>query len=200
MFRRKKPGLEQFKAPPAPPEVERSGEPDPQPLKPLATPGTNMNSKPHSPPARPDIPRRVMEIPAPARRPAGGEVECKKLIVGRDISLSGAITACDKLVVEGTVEANLSEAGTIEIAETGLFKGNADVDEAEIGGRFEGGLTVRRKLTIRASGRVEGTIRYSRIIIESGGVISGTVELLPEGEGEEPARGPRARLSDQRQA
>ena len=34
-------------------------------------------------------------------------VEARKLIVGRGISLSGEITACDRLVIEGSVEANL---------------------------------------------------------------------------------------------
>jgi cytoskeletal protein CcmA (bactofilin family) len=133
-------------------------------------------------PIRPDIPRRVMDIPSAARVPAApakpAESEGKKLIVGRDISLSGNITACDKLVVEGTVEANLKDAGFIEIAETGLFKGSAEVDEAEIGGRFKGDLVVRKKLTIRATGKVEGTVRYARLVVECGGEISGTVEVM----------------------
>ncbi len=93
-------------------------------------------------------------------------------------------------MVEGTVEANLKDAGFIEIAETGLFKGSAEVDEAEIGGRFEGDLIVRKKLTIRATGKVEGAVRYARLVVEGGGEISGTVEVLRE----------LARAADARQA
>lgn len=139
--------------------------------------GPVMNNKPPSP-MRADIPRRVPEISNPRKPATPGDNEGKKLIVGREISLSGNITACDRLVVEGTVEANLTDAGSIEISETGLFKGSAEVDEAEIGGRFEGGLTVRRKLVIRSTGKITGTIRYARIVIEQGGEISGTVEVL----------------------
>ncbi len=141
-----------------------------------------MINKPQATPLRPDLPRRMPESAAapaapsaPARKPA--ETDVKKLIVGREISLSGAINACDKLVVEGTVEANLMDAGSIEIADCGLFKGSAEVDEAEIAGQFQGELTVRRKLVIRATGKVKGTCRYANLVVESGGEISGTVEV-----------------------
>ncbi|MGZ0247735.1 MAG: bactofilin family protein, partial [Alphaproteobacteria bacterium] len=67
--------------------------------------------------------------------------EGKKLIVGREIELSGNISACDKLVVEGRVEAELQDCRQIEIAATGTFKGSAAIDMAEISGNFEGTLT-----------------------------------------------------------
>lgn len=133
--------------------------------------------KPMTPPARTEIPRRSMDLPGGSKR--SDAADGKKLIVGREISLSGNITACDKLVVEGTVEANLTDAGMIEIAETGLFRGSAEVDEADIAGHFEGGLIVRKKLNIRSTGRVNGTIRYGRVAIEVGGEIAGTIEVLP---------------------
>jgi hypothetical protein len=48
------------------------------------------------------------------------------MIVGREIVLSGDIRSCNKLVVEGSVEAILDECRDMEIAESGLFKGNAE--------------------------------------------------------------------------
>jgi len=115
--------------------------------------------------------------PAPAPRPAAPDNEGKKLIVGRDIMLSGKITSCDKLVVEGRVEADLSETCAIEISPDGFFKGNAEIDQAEIAGRFEGTVTVRQRLFIRATGKVTGTIRYGTVEIEAGGEISGDVQV-----------------------
>ena len=107
------------------------------------------------------------------------EVETRKLIVGREISLSGEITACDRLVVEGSVEANLANCRDIDIAESGLFKGSASIDDAEVRGRFEGTLNVRRRLLIRATGKVTGNVRYGQIEIECGGQISGDVQAQP---------------------
>ena len=42
--------------------------------------------------------------------------------------------------------------------------------------RVEGNLTVRKRLFIRATGRVSGTIRYGQIEIERGGQISGDIQ------------------------
>jgi cytoskeletal protein CcmA (bactofilin family) len=110
------------------------------------------------------------------------ETESRKLIVGREISLSGEINSCDMLVVEGSVEANLQNCHQVDIAETGLFKGSATIDTAEVNGRFEGTLTVRNRLYIRANGRVSGTIRYGQLEVECGGQLSGDVQAQTEGE------------------
>ncbi len=117
--------------------------------------------------------------PQPARRQ---ETEHRKLIVGREIALSGEITSCDRLVVEGSVEANLANCRDIDIAESGLFKGSASIEEAEIRGRFEGTLTVRKRLLIKSTGKVVGTIRYGQIEIECGGQISGDVQMMQSAE------------------
>lgn len=180
MFRRKRAGGNEAVANVGEMLTTERPEPSVSLPKPYNNQGPVMSNKPPSP-MRADIPRRVPEISTPRKPATPGDNEGKKLIVGREISLSGNITACDRLVVEGTVEANLTDAGSIEISETGLFKGSAEVDEAEIGGRFEGGLTVRRKLVIRSTGKITGTIRYARIVIEQGGEISGTVEVLGSG-------------------
>jgi hypothetical protein len=99
-------------------------------------------------------PRRPAE---PIRPEAARDV--RKLIVGRDITLSGEIAACDHLIVEGTVEASVKECHRLEVAESGLFKGAVEINEAEIAGRFEGQLTVQGRLSVRSTGRIEGKIQ-----------------------------------------
>ena len=98
-----------------------------------------------------------------------------KLTVGPNIKLKGVeITDCDTLVVEGTVEATMNSR-VIQIAEQGAFKGSAEIDIAEIRGEFNGNLTVRQKLVIYATGKVTGTIRYGKLVIEEGGQLSGEI-------------------------
>ena len=111
-----------------------------------------------------------------------------KLIVGPDIKLKGAeITDCDTLVVEGRVEASM-DSRVIQIAENGVFVGKAGIDVAEIRGRFEGELTARKQLVIRATGKVSGKVRYGKVAIEEGGEISGDIAALPETKGAGVAR------------
>jgi len=107
----------------------------------------------------------------------GEAIEGRKLIVGREIVLSGQITSCERLIVEGRVEASLSESRFVDIAESGVFKGMAEIENAEIAGTFEGTLNVREKLWIRSTGKVSGTVRYGRIEIEEGGQIAGEVQV-----------------------
>jgi cytoskeletal protein CcmA (bactofilin family) len=140
---------------------------------------------------QPEMPRRSSDLPsAPASTPAAAtpaasspaatsEAGGKRLIVGQGISLAGEITACDRLVVEGSVQVTLNETRAIEIAESGRFtNGKAEVEDAEISGIYEGELTVRNRLMIRATGRVKGTVRYGELEIERGGKLSGTVSMI----------------------
>jgi hypothetical protein len=102
---------------------------------------------PARPTLTPDLPRRQIEIPASpsatplsaAGTPDRGRTETaetgKRLTVGPGISLSGEITACDRLVVQGSVQVTLNETRAIEITESGRFtNGKAEVEEAEISG------------------------------------------------------------------
>ena len=89
------------------------------------------------------------------------------------------------------MEAALSDSRSIEVSATGVFKGKAQIESAEISGRFEGDLVVTQKLIIHSTGRVHGNIRYGQIEIARGGTISGQIEAIegggPESESATPA-------------
>lgn len=100
-----------------------------------------------------------------------------KLTVGPNIKLKGVeITDCDTLVVEGTVEATM-DSRVMQITEIGAFKGSAEIDYAEIHGEFSGNLTVREKLVIYSTGRVNGKIRYGKVVIQEGGQLMGDIQF-----------------------
>lgn len=115
---------------------------------------------------------------APKVEPRVDERKEAKLVVGPDIKMKGVeITDCDTLVVEGRMEATL-DSRVLEIAQNGVFQGTIAVDNAEIHGRFEGELTVRKQLIIQGTGRVSGKIRYAKIKIEEGAEVSGEIAVL----------------------
>jgi len=115
-----------------------------------------------------------------AGKPAKAPVTGSQMIVGPNIKLKGVeISDCDMLMVEGHVEATV-ESRMLQIAQMGTFTGTAIIDVAEIHGRFAGELTVRKCLTIHATGHVSGTIRYGKVVIEEGGELSGDIKKLAE--------------------
>jgi cytoskeletal protein CcmA (bactofilin family) len=125
--------------------------------------------------------------PAPATEPAQAipvlnDAPGSKLFVGVNIKLKGVeISDCDTLVIEGQVEATV-HSKLMQVAQPGTLHGTALIDVAEIHGEFSGELTVRTRLVVHGTGRVSGTIRYGKLIVEEGGELSGDVKRLDAGD------------------
>ena len=149
------------------------------------------------PPTAVTLPPRPTAAPAPpmgqAASPATGPAaaagrlvgrdptERRTLVVGRGISLQGVVQDAERLVVEGTVEATMIHATELSISPGGVFKGEVEVEDAEVAGTIDGTLTARGNLNVRATGRVLGTARCRRLQVEDGGQITGRIEMLTEG-------------------
>ncbi|MBT3556523.1 MAG: polymer-forming cytoskeletal protein [Rhodospirillales bacterium] len=173
--------------------VNESAAPPLTPFATSGTPGTTGTSNASTPAAarstfHPDVPARTGML---AASPTGGSaqssasIDPNRLVIGREVKIKGGkITSCDRLTLEGEFEdVNLSKAQLLEVAPVGVFKGKAEVDEAVIGGRFEGDLTAHNRLTIKDGGSISGIVRYGSIVIEPGGSISGEMQTLTESGG-----------------
>jgi cytoskeletal protein CcmA (bactofilin family) len=140
-----------------------------------------------SSPPLPPAPATTGTGAQPAAEPAKPAVEKAeerkeaKLIVGPDIKMKGVeVTDCDTLVVEGRIEATL-DSRVLQIAPNGTFCGTVAVDTAEIHGKLEGELTVRKQLVIHATGKVSGKIRYAKIKVEEGAELAGEISMMERG-------------------
>ncbi len=148
---------------------------------------STMARSPFSPsPSTPVTPTGPSASGLPGARPAGARPapreagERRTLVVGRGISVQGTVQDAERLVVEGTVEASMIHATELAITQGGMFKGEIEVEDAEIAGTMNGTLTARGNLVLRASGRLLGTARCRRLQVEDGGQISGTMEMLTD--------------------
>ncbi|MCL2468883.1 MAG: polymer-forming cytoskeletal protein [Alphaproteobacteria bacterium] len=146
-----------------------------------------------------DVPQpRVMAAPSPLpgrRRPGSMEQQRARpsvpkgldtsdertLTVGKGLSLTGEISACDVLVVEGKVDAKLTDGKLLEITESGQFRGSVEIENADIAGRYDGDLTVHGRLTIRGTGRITGIIKYGELEVSAGGQIIGEMQVVGAG-------------------
>ena len=172
--------------------------PDPKDPKLPARPTTTASpgpSTPATPPAptppsttaatsRPPSPASTSPLASPpVSAPSGtaataNDAPGSRLSIGPNINLKGVeISNCDVLVIEGNVDATITSK-VMEIAQPGQFSGTANIDIAEIHGEFSGELTVRTKLVVHGTGRVTGTIRYGKLVVAEGGVLSGELKQL----------------------
>jgi len=106
--------------------------------------------------------------------------ERRTLVVGRGISVLGMVQDAERLVVEGTVEAQLINAAELSVSPGGVFKGEIEVEDAEVAGTVDGTVVARGNLIVRATGVVLGTARCRRLQVEDGGQITGRIEMLTD--------------------
>ena len=148
--------------------------------RPATSPATGAAQSPAAREPQRDASPSSAQSPAmsmPAVSTDGGE---SRLSIGPKIKLKGVeISDCDVLVIEGHVEATVFSK-TMEIAEPGTLQGTALIDVAEIHGVFTGELTARTRLVVHGTGRVSGTIRYGKLVVEEGGELSGDIQRISE--------------------
>ncbi|WP_408870836.1 bactofilin family protein [Gluconacetobacter takamatsuzukensis] len=138
---------------------------------------------PTAPPGAAQPPGR----PGQAAAPRKDNSDRRTLVVGRGISVQGSIQDAERLVVEGTVESTMINAQELQVAHGGMFRGEIEVEDADLAGTIDGTLTVRGSLTIRSSGRLLGKAKCRRLQVEDGGQVSGHLEMIT---GAAPAAAP----------
>jgi cytoskeletal protein CcmA (bactofilin family) len=138
-------------------------------MPPLMTPAPKPN-------AAPVAPSGIAPRPGGRVEPSGR----RTLVVGRGINLQGTVADAERLVVEGTVESQMIHAAELFVAGSGLFKGEVEVEDAEIAGAFDGTITASGSLFIRATGRISGVARCRKLSVEEGGQVSGKMEMLTD--------------------
>ena len=132
-----------------------------------------------STPLQPQPAPMPMAQPRPAN-PGRQPAERRTLVVGRGISVQGVVQDAERLVVEGTVESTMIHAAELSVTQGGVFRGEVEVEDAEVGGTIDGTLTARGSLIVRATGRMMGTARCRRLQVEDGGQITGRIEMITE--------------------
>lgn len=96
---------------------------------------------------------------------------------GEGVTFKGSITAPERIVVHGTVEGDLV-ARDLLVGPTGTIKGNVKVDQADVQGKVLQNIEARVCLSLRKTGRIEGSAVYGDIEIEKGGVLAGEVSSI----------------------
>ena len=120
-------------------------------------------------------------------QPMTSNVEIRSVLIGPGIEFDGSLGNCDEVVIEGTVRATIATTHLI-VKATGRFTGSAEVEKAEIDGQYEGILTAKTQLQINQTGTVTGDINYAQLEVTPGGILTGNVDALTEGEDKQIVR------------
>ena len=98
--------------------------------------------------------------------------------------LSGDITFREELVIAGTVNGSVicdgEETSVVKILEGGSFTGEINAPRVEIAGKVDANVTGTSSVSIGSSAEVSGVIRFYKLAVSPGAVITGELVTMAE--------------------
>ncbi|MDF2927571.1 MAG: polymer-forming cytoskeletal protein [Paenibacillaceae bacterium] len=98
-------------------------------------------------------------------------------IIGEGSVFEGRIKSEAGVRVEGSITGDVESSGDVIIGEKGSVKSNINARNIIIAGTVLGNVTAKEKLTILSSGQLIGNSTTVSLVIEDGGVFSGTSKM-----------------------
>jgi cytoskeletal protein CcmA (bactofilin family) len=103
------------------------------------------------------------------------------IFIGAGVEFKGDMVVPGCASVDGKFEGTL-KAKSLVVGQTGNVSGQISVETAEVRGAVGDHLTVQSKLVVRATGSISGSVSYSKIMVEEGGELAGTIEKIGQPE------------------
>lgn len=98
-------------------------------------------------------------------------------IIGPGMRVVGDCDADGAIRVEGTVQGNIRAGKAVVVGKGGVVDGDIFTQDAVIAGTVKGVLRVESRLEVQASSNIEGEIIASKMQLEEGAMLNGTVQM-----------------------
>ncbi len=100
--------------------------------------------------------------------------------IGETLTIKGDVAAREDLVIRGAIQGNVVvNDHHVQIGESGRLDGNIIAKHITIRGQAKGDIQGLEKVTILATGKLEGTISANRVVLEEGGWFKGMIDMPP---------------------
>jgi cytoskeletal protein CcmA (bactofilin family) len=106
------------------------------------------------------------------------EDKSRVLIIREDTFLKGEIRNAGRIEVFGYVEGDIA-ADLLIVQPGGRCFGKVKVDSADVRGQLQGDVLVRQLISIRGTGEVTGNVKYGRLSMELGGLLTAEMRNIP---------------------
>ncbi|MEK3882975.1 polymer-forming cytoskeletal protein [Paenibacillus sp. PL2-23] len=98
-------------------------------------------------------------------------------LIGEGTTFEGKLKTEASIRIEGTIIGDIMSSGDVIIGENGSATSNVIARDLVLAGQLNGDVEVRGKLTICATGVLNGNIATQALVIESGGVFNGSSKM-----------------------
>jgi cytoskeletal protein CcmA (bactofilin family) len=104
----------------------------------------------------------------------------ERSLIGKNIIITGDISATEDLVVEGRVTGKIQlNESRLTVGEEGHAQSHITAREVVICGRVDGQIHASERVELRHTAQVTGDIIAPRLIIHQDAVVKGSVDLTP---------------------
>jgi len=98
--------------------------------------------------------------------------------IGSSIVIKGEITASEPLVIAGRVEGSIDVSGhEVTVAQGGHLHGDVTTDALVIAGTLRGEVVASRRVEIRSTADVEGSITAPAVAVADGAFVCAKVQV-----------------------
>lgn len=97
----------------------------------------------------------------------------KSCIIAAGTVIKGNIKTTEDIRVDGSINGEIQTTGRVIIGTNGSIEGILDTREIIASGFLKSSKIETHSLTLKSTGRIEGELKTSNLIIESGGVFNG---------------------------
>lgn len=111
-------------------------------------------------------------------------------VIGAGVALQGTIRSRGVMEICGQVEGHIEHEGRLVIGAGALCRSSIRATSLEVAGEVRGNVQVAERLTILATGRLYGDVRWGTLLVQAGGVLAGT--SLVDGAPDEPVAAEQA--------
>lgn len=98
-------------------------------------------------------------------------------IIGPGMHIVGDCDTTDTIRIEGRVEGSVRAEKAVVIGKGGRVSGDIQTQDAVIAGTVKGALDVDSRLELQETCVIDGEIRATRLKLDEGGVVNGTVSI-----------------------
>lgn len=101
-------------------------------------------------------------------------------VVGVNVALSGTLKDQNDIVVHGMVDGQVISDKSVSVGQSAQVKGPVKASTVTVAGTVRGEISAAERLEIMETGKVFGSITTKDLIVRSGAIISGKVEMATE--------------------
>ena len=96
-----------------------------------------------------------------------------KNILSSDVEIKGSLKFSNDLVIDGTIEGEITSDGALTVGENAIVKGEIKVKSVTVFGKVEGNISVGERCELKANSELMGDVKARTLAIEEGATFLG---------------------------